>query len=164
MSSFHHFNPLLSEEKLHAVISLLFIPSRLPTLYFSAILINLMKQIRCQLTWKKKPPHIHNHWSLFDWKSSKASFRSPASQEEEKKNHLPTLMRLADRKWLQGTLAVLMKESPSVVTVVLDFSDGLGESVTMAILAATESMSAAGWWTGPTDQTEAALTDSHTEM
>lgn len=53
-------------------------------------------------------------------------------------------MMLADRKWLQGTLAVLTNESPSVVTVVLDFSDGLGESVTMAILAATESMSADG--------------------
>lgn len=53
-------------------------------------------------------------------------------------------MTLADRKWLQGTLAVLMKDSPSVVTVVLDLSDGLGESVTRAILAATESMSAAG--------------------
>lgn len=85
MSSFYHFNPLLSEEKLHAVISLFFILSRLPTLYFSDILINLMKQIRCQLTWKKKPPHIHNHWSLFDWKSSKASFRSSASQEGKKK-------------------------------------------------------------------------------
>lgn len=53
-------------------------------------------------------------------------------------------MMLADRKWLQGTLAVLTKESASVVTVVLDFSDRLGESVTMAILAATESMSADG--------------------
>lgn len=59
-------------------------------------------------------------------------------------NHLPTLMTLADRKWLQGRLAVLTKESPSVVTVVLDLSDGLGESVTMAILAATESMTAEG--------------------
>lgn len=56
--------------------------------------------------------------------------------------HLPTLMRLADRKWLQGRLAVLMTESPSVVTVVLDLSDGLGESVTIAILAATDSMTA----------------------
>lgn len=53
-------------------------------------------------------------------------------------------MTLADRKWLQGTLAELMKESPSVVTVVRDFSDGLGESVTRAILAATESMRSAG--------------------
>jgi len=56
--------------------------------------------------------------------------------------HLPTLMTLADRKWLQGRLAVLTKESPSVVTVVLDLSDRLGESVTMAILAATDSMTA----------------------
>lgn len=55
MPSFCHFNPLLSEEKLHAVISL-FILLRLPTLYFSAILINLMKQIRCQLTCKKNLP------------------------------------------------------------------------------------------------------------
>lgn len=61
-----------------------------------------------------------------------------------KGNHLPTLMMLAERKWLQGTLAMLTKESPSVVTVVLDFSDRLGESVTMAILAAIESMSADG--------------------
>lgn len=53
-------------------------------------------------------------------------------------------MTLADRKWLQGRLAVLMKESPSVVTVVLDISDGLGESVTWAILAATESIRAEG--------------------
>lgn len=58
--------------------------------------------------------------------------------------HLPTLMMLADRKWLQGRLAVLTKESPSVVTVVLDLRDGLGESVTMAILAATASMTADG--------------------
>lgn len=55
MPSLCHFNPLLSEEKLHAVISL-FILLRLPTLYFSAILINLMKQIRCQLTCKKNLP------------------------------------------------------------------------------------------------------------
>ncbi len=67
--------------------------------------------------------------------------------------HLPTLMMLADRKWLQGRLAVLTKESPSVVTVVLDLSDGLGESVTMAILAATASMTADGWWTSPCDHT-----------
>lgn len=54
---------------------------------------------------------------------------------------------LADRKWLQGRLAELTKESPSVVvTVVLDFSDGLGESVTMAILAATDSMAADEDW------------------
>lgn len=64
---------------------------------------------------------------------------------------------LAERKWLQGILAVLTKESPSVVTVVLDFSDGLGESVTMAILAATESMSADGWWTGIADHTSRAV-------
>lgn len=53
-------------------------------------------------------------------------------------------MTLADRKWLQGRLAVLMKDSPSVVIVVLDLSDGLGESVTRAILAATESISVTG--------------------
>lgn len=53
-------------------------------------------------------------------------------------------MMLADRKWLQGRLAVLTKDSPSVVTVVLDLSDGLGESVTMAILAAADSMTADG--------------------
>ena len=62
----------------------------------------------------------------------------------QRSKHLPTLMTLADRKWLQGRLAVLTKESPSVVTVVLDLSDRLGESVTMAILAATDSMSADG--------------------
>lgn len=110
----------------------------------------------CQLTCKKHP-HIHNHRSFFWWGKFKVSLWSSASQEgeeEEKKNPLPTLMTLADRKWLQGTLAVLMKESPSVVAVVRDFSDGLGESVTRAILAATESMSAAGWQTAPTDQTE----------
>lgn len=42
---------------------------------------------------------------------------------------------------------MLTKESPSVVTVVLDLSDGLGESVTMAILAATDSMTADVDWT-----------------
>lgn len=57
---------------------------------------------------------------------------------------LPTLMKLADRKWLQGMLPVLTKDSPSVVTVVLDFSDRLGESVTLAIRVATESISADG--------------------
>lgn len=60
----------------------------------------------------------------------------------DRSNYLPTLMTLADRKWLQGRLEELTKESPSVVTVVLDLSDRLGESVTMAILAATESMTA----------------------
>lgn len=58
--------------------------------------------------------------------------------------HLPTLMTLTDRKWLQGRLAELTNELRSVVTVVLDLSDGLGESVTMAILAATDSMTADG--------------------
>lgn len=53
-------------------------------------------------------------------------------------------MTLADRKWLQGRLEELTKESPSVVIVVLDLSDRLGESVTMAILAATESMTVDG--------------------
>lgn len=54
-------------------------------------------------------------------------------------------MTLADRKWLQGRLAVLMRESLSLIAVILDLSDGLGESVTMAILAARESMTAEGW-------------------
>lgn len=81
---------------------------------------------------------------FFDWKISKCLLGPQQVKKKKKENHLPTLMTLADRKWLQGTLAVLMKESPSVVAVVLDFSDGLGESVTMAILAATESISAAG--------------------
>lgn len=49
-------------------------------------------------------------------------------------------MTLADRKWLQARLTMLMKESLSEVTVVLDLSEGFGESVTMAILAATDSM------------------------
>lgn len=60
-------------------------------------------------------------------------------------------MTLADRKWLQGRLAVLTKESPSVVTVVLDLRDGLGESVTIAILAATDSMRTDGLLTIPPD-------------
>lgn len=49
-------------------------------------------------------------------------------------------MQLAERKWLQMRLGVLMEESPSVV--VLDLSDRLGESVAMAILPATASMTA----------------------
>lgn len=61
-------------------------------------------------------------------------------------NHLPTLMTLVDRKWLQVTLIVLIHESHSVVTVVLDLSEGLGESVTMAILAAGESMMDISCW------------------
>lgn len=78
---------------------------------------------------------------------------------DQRERHLPTLMTLVDRKWLQGTLAVLTKESPSVVTVVLDLSDGLGESVTMAILAAAESMIGYGWWTGPTNHTGGVVAD-----
>lgn len=88
MSSFYHFNPLLSEEKLHAVISLLFILSRLPTLYFSAILINLMKQIRCQLTWKK-PPHIHKPLVFF-WLEKFKSVFQVHSKSGRKKKKSPT--------------------------------------------------------------------------
>lgn len=55
-------------------------------------------------------------------------------------------MTLVDRKWLQVTLTVLIHESHSVVTVVLDLSDGLGESVTMAILAAGQSMMDISCW------------------
>lgn len=51
-------------------------------------------------------------------------------------------MMFADRKWLQGRLTVLMNESSFVVRLVLDFSDVLGESVTVAILAATDSIMA----------------------
>lgn len=78
----------------------------------------------------------HHHSSLMNWE--------PCIVFLQREHHLPTLMTLVDRKWLQRTLTVLTKESPSVVTVVLDLSDGLGESVTMAILAAAESMIADG--------------------
>lgn len=65
-----------------------------------------------------------------------------AQTDSFRNQHSPTAMTFSDRKWLQGMLAVLMKESSSVVTVVLDLRDGFGESVTMAILAATDSMAA----------------------
>lgn len=49
-----------------------------------------------------------------------------------------------DRKWLQGRLAALTKEFSSVVTVVPDLMDMLGESVTKAILPAIDSMTTDG--------------------
>lgn len=79
--------------------------------------------------------------------TKQALFTAHSQLAGHRGKHLPTLMPLDDRKWLQGRLAVLTKESPSVVTVVLDLSDGLGESVTMAILAATDSMTADVDWT-----------------
>lgn len=86
MPSLYHFNPLLSEEKLHAVISLFFHSIQTSNFVLQCHSNKSDETDSLPTHMQKKPPHIHNHWSLFDGKSSKASFRSSASQEEKKKS------------------------------------------------------------------------------